>query len=246
MEKDFYPAYYELEGRHWWFVGRRAIFLKLLERRLPPGVRRLDVLDFGCGTGAFLAHLERFGAVSAVDGDEDAVVFCHQRGRDEVRHVAPGAPLPFADASFDLVTSLDVVEHIEDDVAALRELHRVLRPGGLLLVAVPAFGFLWGDQDEISHHFRRYTDASLRRALDGAGFRVEHASYFNTWMFPPIAAVRLVRRRLRSASAEKTDFDIGPAVLNRGLAALFASEARLVSRVRLPFGVSLLALARRG
>jgi SAM-dependent methyltransferase len=245
MEQDFYPAYYRLEGRHWWFVGRREILLRVLDRHV--GRRaRIDVLDFGCGTGAFLPFLQRYGSVSAVDGDEAAVAFCHQRGHAEVRHVAPGEPLPFADASLDLVTALDVVEHIADDVAALRELRRVLRPGGLLLVAVPAFMFLWGDQDEISHHFRRYTAASLRRSLQGAGFAVEHSSYFNTWLFAPIAALRVARRAIRRPSAQHTDFDIGPAWLNGVLSRLLASEAGAVSRARLPFGVSLLAVARRG
>lgn len=243
MEKEFYPAYYALEGRHWWFVGRRAIFLRLLDEHAP-GAGPLDVLDFGCGTGAFLPYLERFGRVQAVDGDEDAVAFCHQRGRKEVLTVPARAALPFADATFDLVTTLDVIEHIDDDVAALRELHRVMRPGGLLLVAVPAFMFLWGDQDEISHHRRRYTDGTLRSTLCAADFAVERSSYFNTWMFPPIAAVRVARRLIRPPSADRTDFDVGPAALNRVLSRLFASEAALVSRGRLPFGASLLALAR--
>ena len=246
MEPDFYPAYFRLEERHWWFVGRRAILVRVLERHVGQRTRPLDVLDFGCGTGAFLTVLGRFGPVSAVDGDEAAVSFCRRRGHGEVRHVPAGTPLPFADGSVDLVTSLDVVEHIEDDVGALRELHRVLRPGGLLLVAVPAFMFLWGDQDEISHHVRRYTDASLRRSLHDAGFVVERSSYFNTWLFAPIAALRLARRLIRSPSAQRTDFDVGPAWLNGALAWLLASEAGVVSRTRLPFGVSLLAIARRG
>ena len=244
MDEDFYPAYYELEGRHWWFVGRRRLFLRLLEQRFPPAARPIELLDFGCGTGAFLQDLERFGAVSAVAGDPHAVAFCHARGRSEVRLVAAGEPLPFAGGAFDLVTTLDVVEHIEDDVGALRELRRVLRPGGLALVAVPAFMFLWGKQDEVSHHHRRYTARTLRRALAGAGFAVERTSYFNTILFPPIAAVRLARRLLRRPGAAESDFSLGPAALNRPLGAVFGAEAGVVARRDLPFGVSLLALAR--
>ena len=149
MDEAFYRSYFEIEGRHWWFLGRRRLFLRLIEDRF--GARRpIDMLDFGCGTGAFLEHLERFGAVSAVDSDASAVAFCHTRGRTEVQLVPADAPLPFPDASFDLATALDVVEHIDDDVAALAELRRVLRPDGVLLVAVPAFMFLWGKQDEVS------------------------------------------------------------------------------------------------
>jgi SAM-dependent methyltransferase len=244
MEEEFYPAYYRLEGRHWWFLGRRSLFLRVLGREFPPAARPIQLLDFGCGTGAFLEHLERFGSVSAVDSDPSAVEFCHSRGRSEVQLVPPGTPLPFADATFDLVTTLDVIEHIGDDVGALRELHRVLRPGGRLLVAVPAFMFLWGKQDEVSHHRRRYTARTLRRALADAGFEVDRTSYFNTVLFIPIAAVRLGRRLVRRPGSAQSDFDLGPAALNRALGAVFGAEAGLVARRDLPFGVSLLAVAR--
>ena len=244
MDKDFYPIYYALDDRHWWFVGRRRIFLRILEGELTGARRPLDVLDFGCGTGSFLKYLDRFGTVSGVDSDPDAVAFCHERGRTEVRHVAPGAPLPFADSSFDLVTTLDVIEHVADDIATLCELRRVLRPDGLALVAVPAFMFLWGDQDVISHHFRRYTARGLRSSLQIAGFRVTRTSYFNTWLFAPIAALRLARRLLRTPSADRTDLNIGTPLLDSLLSGLFGSEAHVVARARLPFGVSLLALAR--
>jgi SAM-dependent methyltransferase len=245
MEEEFYPAYYRLEGRHWWFLGRRSLFLRVLERQFPPPARPIRLLDFGCGTGAFLEHLERFGSVSAVDSDPSAVEFCHSRGRSEVQLVPPGAPLPFADATFDLVTTLDVIEHIGDDVGALRELRRVLRPGGRLLVAVPAFMFLWGKQDEVSHHHRRYTARTMRHALTEAGFAVDRTTYFNTILFPPIAALRLARRLLRRPSTRQSDFDVGPEALNRALGALFGAEARVIARWNVPFGVSLLALARR-
>ena len=128
MDKDFYPSYYALEGRHWWFLGRRKLFLRLLEERVPPARRPIDVLDFGCGTGSFLEDLDRFGRASAVDADRSAVEFCHARGRREVLHAPPGEQLPFADSWFDLVTALDVIEHIDDDVAALTELRRLCAP----------------------------------------------------------------------------------------------------------------------
>jgi SAM-dependent methyltransferase len=245
MEKDFYPAYFEVEGRHWWFVGRRKLFLRVLEQRFPPNARPIDVLDFGCGTGAFLEHLDRFGAVSAVDADSDAVAFCRTRGRTEVLHTPPGAPLPFGDGSFDLVTTLDVIEHIEDDVGALIELRRLLKPGGALLVAVPAYRFLWGKQDEVSHHHRRYTARLLGRKLAAAGFDLDRTSYFNTALFLPVAVVRVARRLLRMDGGALSDFETGPARLNSILGAVFGSEAAIASRVRLPFGVSVMALARK-
>jgi SAM-dependent methyltransferase len=243
METEFYAEYSELEGRHWWFVGRRQILLRTIERWTT--LRDGAVLDFGCGTGGMLPHLERFGDVSGVDGDEQAVAFCHQRGREEVRYLPPGHPLPFADAAFDLVTSFDVLEHIEDDVAALRELTRVVSPGGRVALAVPAFPLLWGDQDVISHHFRRYRWPQLRDRLVAAGLVPLHHSYFNVVLFLPIAAIRVGRRALRPPRADRTDFRLGPPALNGLLMRVFAAEAPLVARWSLPFGVSLLAIAER-
>jgi SAM-dependent methyltransferase len=245
MDEAFYPAYFELEGRHWWFLGRRELFLRVLDRHLPPAVRPARLLDFGTGTGAFLSDLDRFGAVSAVDADPSAVAFCHERGRAEVSLAPPGAPLAFPDGTFDAASALDVIEHIADDRAALRELRRVLRPGGVLLVAVPAFTFLWGKQDEVSHHFRRYTARTLRRALEDAGFAIERTTYFNTLLFPAVAAVRLGRRLLRRPGSAQSDFELGPPAINGALAAVFGAEARVAARRNLPFGVSLLAVARR-
>jgi SAM-dependent methyltransferase len=245
MEEEFYPAYYRLEGRHWWFLGPPQPVPARAGAGVPAAARPIELLDFGCGTGAFLEHLERFGNVNAVDADPSAVEFCHSRGRSEVQLVPPGAPLPFADATFDLVTTLDVIEHIGDDVGALRELHRVLRPGGRLLVAVPAFMFLWGKQDEVSHHHRRYTARTMRRALVAAGFAVDRTTYFNTILFPPIAAPAARAAAPAPPSTRQSDFDVGPEALNRALGALFGAEARVIARWNVPFGVSLMALARR-
>jgi SAM-dependent methyltransferase len=245
MDKAFYAEYYEIEDRHWWFAGRRQILLRVLERELGERARDLDILDFGCGTGTMLGHLARFGDPGGVDIDESAIDFCHQRGVDAARRIEPG-PLPYADASFDLVTALDVIEHIEDDRATLAELDRVLRPGGHLLVAVPAMPFLWGPQDEISQHFRRYTAPVLRERLREAGFAVHRLSYFNTILFPGIAAVRLLRRD-RGNGEVKSDFTLTDreSLMNRVLTRVFAAEAPFVSRRDLPFGVSLLAFAEK-
>ena len=243
METDFYADYAKLQSAHWWFVGRRRILTALLEAHVPAG-GSLDILDFGCGTGAYLGDLRRFGRVTGVDGSPEAVRFCHDSGERAVQLVPPGSGLPFADDSFDLVTTLDVIEHIDDDVTALRELRRVLRSDGRLVVTVPAFMWLWGDQDEIAHHRRRYTARSLGQALDASGYAVEHMTYFNTILFPAIAAIRLVRRLVRAPQAGRSDFTVGPAALNGVLATLFSLERGAVKRRRLPVGVSLLALAR--
>ncbi|HMA36804.1 MAG TPA: methyltransferase domain-containing protein [Chloroflexia bacterium] len=247
MHKEFYAEYYQIEDRHWWFIGRRQIFLQILDkylvRRLGPPPRR--ILDVGCGTGTMIGYLARYGQAEGIDMDADAVEFCHQRGVRQVQQVT-SLPLPFPDASFDLVTALDVLEHIDDDRAMLRELYRILRPGGLFLLSVPAYRFLWGAQDEVSHHKRRYVAPEMRERLITTGFRVRRLSYFNTLLFPAIAAVRVLRPYRPGAATLKSDFTLtrpGPA--NTLLGRLFALEAPVITRWSLPFGVSILGLAAK-
>lgn len=243
MRTDFYARYFELEDRHWWFAGRRRIVLSTLEARLGPDANSLRILDFGCGTGTMLGHLRRFGEAQGVDGDSEAIRFCLQRGEDQVQ-LSESAELPFAADSFDLVTTLDVLEHIEDDAGAAGEIRRVLRPGGTLLATVPAHQWMWGAQDEISHHFRRYSATSFSELISGAGFRLDRLTYFNSLLFPPIAAVRLARRGRQREGPVQSDFELTrDGTANRLLARLFASEAAWLRRRDLPFGVSLMALA---
>jgi SAM-dependent methyltransferase len=244
MREDFYAEYFRIEDRHWWFIGRRRIVLALLAAHLSRregGGRR--ILDLGCGTGTMLAHLRRFGEVQGVDADERAVKFCRSRGEDRVQ-LLRARTLPFPDHTFDLVTALDVLEHIEDDEGALQEVARVLRPGGTLLATVPAYGWMWGAQDEISHHFRRYTAGQLEKLICRARFETERLTYFNTILFPPIAAIRVARRVWRRQSDTRSDFEMTqPGVVNRMLSGVFSSEARWLRRRDLPVGVSLLAVA---
>ena len=245
MEQDFYREYYEAEGRHWWFLGRRRIFTAILDRYFSPTRSPAQVLDYGCGTGTMVEHLSRYGESQGVDMSEDAVRFCHQRGLESVRRIEPDS-LPFPEESFDLVTALDVIEHIDDDRRALRDLRRVLRPGGTLLVSVPAYRFLWGPQDEISHHKRRYVRKQLGELLVEAGFTLRRLSYFNTFLFPPIAAFRVLRPYRPGSRNLRSDLSLTkPGRLNSVLAAVFAAESRLLERFDLPFGVSILGLATR-
>ena len=162
-----------------------------------------SILDVGCGTGSMLPLLGRFGAAQGVDTEPKAIELCHERGLTAAR-LYDGSRLPFDDAEFDVACAFDVIEHIPDDVAALRDMARVVRPGGRLVLTVPAFPFLWGPQDEISHHERRYTRATLRAAVAAAGADLRHMSFFNTLLFPPIAAVRVLRPARPQASSSPT------------------------------------------
>jgi SAM-dependent methyltransferase len=244
MRKDFYAEYYRIEDKHWWFVGRRRIFLALLRKYLPPRAGRpRRILDVGCGTGTMLRYLGRFGEAEGIDTDAEAVRFCRMRGVGRVRRVE-GPPLPFPDGAFDVITALDVIEHIEDDRAMLRELYRITRPGGLLLFSVPAYRFLWGPQDEISNHKRRYVRRQIGARVTAAGYRIRRLSYCNTLLFPMIAAIRLLRPYRPGAAELKSDFTLTrPGLVNTVLGRVFALEAPVLERANLPFGVSILGIA---
>ncbi|HEV2033372.1 MAG TPA: methyltransferase domain-containing protein [Candidatus Dormibacteraeota bacterium] len=235
-----------MEDVHWWFVGRRRILLTILNRYIGAGTQGgRRILDVGCGTGTMLIYLARFGNAQGVDIDEEAIEYCHARGLTQVSQSAADS-LPFSNDTFELVTVLDVIEHIDDDVGVLREVRRVLRPGGRLLVTVPAYMFLWGRQDRVNLHKRRYVAPELRKRLQSAGFEVERLTYLNAFMFPAIAAIRLISRLLPAPAENTSDFAFpAPRPLNAVLSAVFGSERYILSRLNIPFGVSIMALARK-
>ncbi|HEX8708508.1 MAG TPA: class I SAM-dependent methyltransferase [Pyrinomonadaceae bacterium] len=243
MQQHTYPIMYEVEGTHWWFVGRRRIIGSFVEKICAElGESRPRILDVGCGTGANLELLGRYGDAEGVDVSPDALAFCRQRGLEHVRQGA-AEKLPYADGSFDLVTALDVVEHLDDDVAGLREMRRVLRPGGRALLFVPAFMFLWGVQDDVSHHRRRYTLRGLSLALEAAGFEVERATYANISFFAPILLGRTLMRL--TGLRPESENNINVSALNGVLGRVLGAESALLRHMDFPFGVSALCVARR-
>lgn len=242
MQQHTYSIMYAVEESHWWFAGRRRIlesFLRVIQQQLSANPR---ILDIGCGTGANLEMLGQFGAAEGVDVSPEALAFCRQRGLQNVRQ-GLAEHLPFADGSFDLVTGLDVVEHLDDDVAGLKEMRRVLRPGGYALLFVPAFMFLWGVQDDVSHHRRRYTRAGLEQVVRDAGFAVERISYANITFFAPILLGRLLMRVTGFRPASENNLTVG--ALNGLLGRVLGAESSILRHMNLPFGVSAICIARR-
>jgi SAM-dependent methyltransferase len=243
MQQHTYSIMYQVEGTHWWFVGRRRIIKSFIERICADLKREQPrILDIGCGTGANLEMLAHFGETEGVDVSEAALAFCRERGLQNVRQ-GEAEHLPYEDDSFDLVTALDVVEHLDDDVAGLREMRRVLRPAGRVLLFVPAFMFLWGVQDDISHHRRRYTRAGLKRVVRAAGFEVESATYANITFFAPILLGRLLLRATGFRLASENNINVGP--LNGLLGRILGAESSILRHANLPFGVSAICVARR-
>ncbi len=231
-------AMLDVDEHHWWYRGRRAIIAAELERI--PVRAPARVLDAGCGSGRTLLELRRYGEVSGIELDEDAAAFAARRGPFEVR-VGRLEQMPWPDGTFDLITCLDVIEHTPDDVVTLRELRRVCKPGGWLLVTVPAYQALWSRHDEANHHFRRYGRGSLRSAAVSAGWRVGRATSFNGLLLAPAAALRLAQRRRPLNDDYTPELHIGPDWLTGVLELPLRAEARWLRRGRaIPVGLSLL------
>jgi SAM-dependent methyltransferase len=242
MDRDYELQTHQAEDRHWWYRGRRTVLDGVIaDLGMPANAR---ILDAGCGSGRFMVDLAKRGEVTGVELSDTSVALARQRGIGEV--VAGSVlEMPFADASFDLAVSLDVIEHLEDDVAALRELRRVVAPGGALLVTVPAYQWLWSGHDEINHHHRRYTRRTLQSAAEHAGWRQTRTTYFNSLLLPVAILLRVLDRFSTKTTESSLDLWIPPEPLNWLLERPLALEAALVARGgRIPSGLSLLAVFR--
>jgi SAM-dependent methyltransferase len=242
MDPEFAARYADLANWHWWFRGRERILANVLRRELPPLPNR-RMLAVGGGPPEQLSWLKEFsgprGCILGLDVDP-----IHARQPPQGVHHILGDLLapPFPGGSVDVVLALDVIEHLDDDAAGLREATRLLRPGGMLLATVPALPSLWGTHDVINRHRRRYTKRTLCEAFASAGLPSPRVTYFNAIFFPCAAAVRWTRRALGAEVRLDSDLGVrGPGFFNDFMAAIFGLEAPVVARVALPIGVSLLA-----
>jgi SAM-dependent methyltransferase len=242
MDHVAYAAEARIESSHWWFVGRRRLFAMLIRQaRIPANA---TVVDIGTGTGANLRLLRDMGFthVTGIDPSSQAARWCAEKGLGTVERGDIRA-LPLQDGSVDLVLATDVAEHVEEDRKAFSEICRVLRPGGVALITVPAFPSLWGLQDERSHHYRRYRMTPFVRLLDRAGLQVERKFHFNYLLFVPIYLARLMIKVF--GVQLNSENELNSPLLNRALKAIFTFDIRTAPYLNPPFGVSILALARR-
>ena len=241
MERKVYEQMARLDGRHWWFTARRRILEGVIKRivRPPPDAR---ILELGAGTGHNLAMLSRFGEVEASELDPIARELATERlGKPVVAAALPDLAMFKAD-SYDLVALLDVLEHVSDDTGSIAAIRGLLKPGGALLLTVPINPWMWSAHDAAHHHHRRYRKKEIGRLAREAGYEIELLSPFNSLLFPPIAAVRLLGKL---TGKDDSDDALPPAPVNRILDGVFGLERGLVGRVPMPFGVSLAAVLRR-
>ena len=254
MEAAAYEQFRELEERHWWFLGRNAIFAHLLRTLIVPKLSAkpgtVRSLDLGCGMGGHLGFLSEHGPATGVDMEDICLKHCRERGYRRLL-VADGTRLPLADEQFELVTAFDTIEHIPDDLAAVRECFRVLKPGGRMFVSVPAWQFLYSHQDRVVHHHRRYTTGRLRALFVRGGFEVEKASYINFLLFPlilPAVLLLKLKEALRPPAADDRTTNASVAFSpwsNALLKAIFSFERHVLRRISVPLGHSAILIARK-
>jgi SAM-dependent methyltransferase len=242
MLQHEYEVMHAREMSHWWFRGRRGILVDLL-RRASRGAAQPLILDFGCGTGGNTDAFTRVGVVVGLEPNAGAIALAHARGTARFCR-GSGTALPFGSGTFDVVVASDVLEHIADDVGAVAEIGRVLRPGGALVFSVPAHPWLFTAHDERLWHHRRYTVSTVRRLLAEGGLEAEWLSYWNFALFPAVCAYRFLAP-LVGRDSTRSDVDATPDILNRPLAAVLAVEAAILRHMRLPWGVSFVGIARR-
>jgi SAM-dependent methyltransferase len=253
VERSAFDQFARLQADHWWFRGRRTLYTDLLthvlRRDLAREPRDLRVLDVGCGAGGWIEPLSVFGHVTGVELDEPSIRYCREQALHRTL-VGRVDALPVPDASHDLACLWDVIEHVPDDLGVLAEARRVLRPGGHLAISVPAYQFLYANNDRVAHHQRRYTRGLLVRRVRAAGFEVRKATYVNVALSPviiPLVLLRKLRERLAPVADDSyNNLDVGvPRPVNALLAGIFGGERHVLRHVSAPFGHSLLLVARK-
>jgi ubiquinone/menaquinone biosynthesis C-methylase UbiE len=248
MKTEYYQEYYHLERSNWWFMARKHILRDQLYKLLK-GRENLRILNVGAALGASSVMLKEFGNVTSIEYNKECCEFVKKQFNYDFIHGSI-TELPFEDNTFDVVCAFDVVEHVQEDTQAIKELHRVCKPGGFTFTTVPTFKFMWSEHDEINEHVRRYTMTSYLKLFNSVDSSICFRSYFNFWLFFPIAAFRigssLWKKNNNKKMARSDNSKINGGLLSKVLLTVFRSETYMLKKgVRLPVGVSLMVISRK-
>ena len=242
MNINMYRIFFEIQKKHWWFVTKKEIVLDTINIYLRKN-GDIKVLDIGCGSGLMLNALENIGQPFGMDMSDEAINFSKEIFKGRVEKGVLPDQIPYEEDFFDLITVLDVIEHVDRDIDSLKAIRSRLVSGGKAVITVPAYMFLWSSFDELNEHKRRYTLSELNSKLVQAGFTVEKISYFNTLLFPAVFVVRMLNNLLKRDGASDVEMPSRP--MNYILEKIFGIEKYLLRFVSLPFGVSILAVVRK-
>lgn len=246
MEKDEYRIMHDIEQSYWWFVGKQFLVKTFLKMLSINSIKRDRILDIGCGTGIILKLSKCFGVAYGMELSSEAIPFLKQRSLNFIVQADANQSTPFKDNTFSAITCLDVLEHLDNDLSLLKEMLRVCKPGGHVIVSVPALEILWSPHDIALHHKRRYAKQQMLRMIRQLNWKVIKCSYYNTILFLPILAVRKLKTFLYDNKHVHSDFFMKlPGWVNKALALFFVSEIYCLRYVDLPFGVSLLLVLQK-
>lgn len=245
MDAALYDELHRVEQTHWWFHARRQIVWRLVQRYTGGGLnRRLRICELGCGTGGNLAGVANRHDVVGVECSPEGLAYARRQLGNRVRYGRLPDEIDLAPESFDVVLMTDVLEHIEDDAASAERALGLLRPGGIVVATVPAYQWLYSPRDAHHHHYRRYSKRRFAALWRGPDVRPMLLSHYNTLLFPPAAAVRLVSKIAKRS--KPGDLLLPPRAINNLLARVMGSEVNALGRLPLPFGLSLVAVVRKG
>lgn len=245
MEKSFYDTLYNMEEKHWWLITRKSLILRFLsdiyKNNTFDGNRQ--ILDMGCGSGYMAEKLCRFGAVTGIDPADEALRYC---GKNKFNALKGSLDeVSFESNRFDLITCLDVLEHINDDLKVLRESFRICKNGGFMIVTVPAHQFLWSSHDKVNHHVRRYSKKELEQKIRKAGFEIQKLSYAYCATFPMLLTVRSIKNIFAKKDKATSDLSTVPLFLNKLLVLMLNIEIEILQKINLPWGSSLVCVAKK-
>lgn len=240
MQKYLYQDLYELEDKHFWHIAKRRAVSSFIEKYLPS--KKAHILDVGCGTGKNMETFKKFGEVWGIDNSKKAIEFCKKRGLRNLK-VGDATSTGFGVSSFDLITMLDVLEHTDDN-KTLKEIYRILKPGGIVIITVPAYQWMWSQWDNVLHHKRRYTRGGLKKLLTNNRFKPLKISYMNSYLVAPVLLIRSIKKVV-SKKNYGSDFQLSNNMINFLFGKVAAAEFLLLKNTSIPFGLSLICIAQK-